>query len=486
MSEGLEGFPGFELPEAAAERYLDLELIGRGGMGEVYRAYDKELDHVVALKVLLPEQFHKESRRERFRREVFIHRQLRHKNVVRFYDYFTDETCTFFTMEFIEGESLRSYMQEGPLDPKEAVSIICQVADGLVAAHRLKILHRDIKPDNIVLNEDKVPKIMDFGLAYLTSGRDEMERLTKTGQVLGTLLFLPPEVLRSEPWDERCDVYQVGVSLYYLLTCELPFTTEALAEYATGGIQEPVQPPSYYESAVNAELDRLVMATMAPDCCQRLPSAKVLRRACQAWLDGRYKDLRLMVTEEGQSVVKTKRNAPRASKRQAIRTFLIGFTSTALLVVLIYVGTIAAHRFWPSGGETPVVSELNKKTTSPELFWAAANGDIAELKMLKTNGVPLSARDPNGWTPLHHAAASGEAKTVQFLLKEGCNGSALNNLRRTPLHLAARNGKIEILRILTNFGVPISNLDANEDTALDLAMEMKQSAAVKFLQELGG
>jgi len=460
------------LPSAAAERYQELELVGRGGMGEVYRAVDSELGHPVALKVLLPEHAHKESRRERFRREVFIHRQLRHRNVVRFYDYYSDDACTFFTMEFVEGVSLRSLVAEGPLDPETAVELVAGLADGLAAAHRLRILHRDIKPDNVIVDETMTPKIMDFGLAFLTD--DGGERLTRTGQVLGTFQFLPPEVLRNEEWDVRCDVYQVGLVLYWLLTRELPFTTEALADYAQGEPQEPVRPPSAHVPGLGRDLDALVMAAMAPDCRQRIPTARSLARACTAWLAGDRTELYAVITDDGQSVVKTARGPSRVSRRRAIRSFLVGFLSTGLFVVLVVLAMDAHRRavvLAPPAATDGSSDQLSSMTAPPDLFWAAAQGDMAKVRALVAQGISPAVRDPNGWTALHHAAAAGRVELVEYLATTGVNLNAVNNQRMTPLHLAARSGRIEVVRLLLARGVRVNEPDADGRTALDVARD---------------
>ena len=243
-------------------RYQILELLGAGGMGEVYLAQDKHLLRKVALKTLPGYLTRDEELVRRFQREARSVSALNHPNILTIHEIGEVDSCHFMVTEFIEGETLRQRLTRGPLKIEPALDIGSQVASALCAAHQVGITHRDIKPENIMLREDGIVKVLDFGLAKLTERKgDDSEATTlfhtKQGTVLGTAHYMSPEQARGLPLDARTDIFSFGVVLYEMVTGETPFagetTTDVLASILT------VEPPplSSSQPQVPPELDQI-------------------------------------------------------------------------------------------------------------------------------------------------------------------------------------------------------------------------------------
>ena len=262
-----------------AGRYGIAEFLGLGGMGMVYRARDEKLGVDVALKVLRPDLASDPARVERLRREVLLARQVGHDNVVRTHDIGQDGDLWFLTMDFVAGRSLRGLLEkEAPLAPARAVAIVRQVAAGLAAAHRAGVVHRDLSPSNILVDDGGRAWITDFGLAQSLGGGP-----TQPGTVVGTLDYLAPEQARGEAADGRSDLFALGVILFEMLSGELPFRggswSEALAqrlharprELAETGVQLP---PS---------LARIVARCLARDPRHRYATGEALLADLERW-----------------------------------------------------------------------------------------------------------------------------------------------------------------------------------------------------------
>ena len=189
-----------------AGRYEVLSMLGQGGMGAVYKARDTELDRSVALKVIRPEFAGDPKTLQRFKQELILARQITHRNVVRIFDLGTHGENKFITMEFVEGRDLSEVLESGRLDPAGGARIIRQVCHALEAAHAENVIHRDLKPQNIMLDGAGKVLVMDFGLARSV----EMSGLTRTGAVLGTPAYMSPEQARGQALDHRSDLFSLG------------------------------------------------------------------------------------------------------------------------------------------------------------------------------------------------------------------------------------------------------------------------------------
>lgn len=238
IAELAERFPQFEI----------IELLGKGGMGAVYKARQPKLDRYVALKILPPHLGNDAAFAERFAREAQALAKLNHPNIVTVYDFGDIDGLYYFAMEFVDGVNLRQSIRSKKLTADEALAIVPQICDALQFAHEEGIVHRDIKPENVLLDKRGRVKIADFGLAKLLGRSTAAGQLTISHQVMGTMHYMAPEQMKNPlQVDHRADIYSLGVVFYELLTGELP-----LGRFA---------PPSE-KAPVNAELDRVVLRTL--------------------------------------------------------------------------------------------------------------------------------------------------------------------------------------------------------------------------------
>jgi serine/threonine-protein kinase len=267
--------------EVVAERYELEELVGTGGMSSVYRARDRLLERPVALKILHAHYVADPDYVERFRREARAVAQLAHPNIVTVIDRGEQDGRQFIVFEYVDGENLKQLVgREGPLPVREAVGVAIHVARALGYAHGRGIVHRDVKPQNVILTEDGRPKVTDFGIARSV----DVDGVTQTGTVMGTSDYIAPEQAQGQHVDDRTDVYSLGVVLYELLTGELPFGGESFVAVAMQHVHEP--PPSVLElrGDVPARLDYVLRRTMAKDPADRYGSMDELVADLEATL----------------------------------------------------------------------------------------------------------------------------------------------------------------------------------------------------------
>src|SRR5260370_3292429 len=200
-------------------RYEIIKTLGQGGMGAVYKARDREVDRVVALKVIRPELANQPEILARFKQELILSRQVTHKNVVRIFDLGEAESVKFITMEFVEGRDLLSILRDStPLSLEQKVKIVGQVCRALEAAHAEGVVHRDLKPQNIMGENTGRVDVMDFGIAHSMEGAG----VTSTGMLVGTPAYVSPEQAKGEKVDPRSDIYTLGIVFYDLLTGKVP------------------------------------------------------------------------------------------------------------------------------------------------------------------------------------------------------------------------------------------------------------------------
>jgi serine/threonine protein kinase/tetratricopeptide (TPR) repeat protein len=264
-------------------RYQIIELLGEGGMGAVYKANDLQLDRIIALKTIRPELAGSTDMLARFKQELILARQITHRNVIRIFDLGEDAGTRFITMEFADGATLRSVLSEqGKLQPAEAVEITRQICLGLEAAHAEGVIHRDLKPQNIMRSQQGRVVIMDFGLARtLTSS------MTETGALVGTMEYMSPEQALGKEIDARSDVFAIGLIFYELLTGKTPYQAETAIASLIKRSQERAIPASEIDASVPRDLSRIVSKCLERECPQRYQSAREILTDLDAWAAGK-------------------------------------------------------------------------------------------------------------------------------------------------------------------------------------------------------
>ncbi len=262
-----------------AGRFVVEEQLGAGGMGAVFRAKDEQLGEMVALKVIAGAALLDPAAAERFRREASTARRISHPNVVRLHDIGEEQGMLFLSMEYIAGTSLAELIsRHGVLPVGQLRPIAAQICGGLEAAHKAGVVHRDLKPHNVLIDERQQVKIIDFGLARLP----HIEGMTATGLILGTPEYMAPEQIRGQPVDARTDIYALGAVLYHALTGKPPFAGDSPIAIGFAHCSQPLRPPVEARPGVPQAWSELVVHAMQKDPAHRFASAAELSAALPA------------------------------------------------------------------------------------------------------------------------------------------------------------------------------------------------------------
>jgi eukaryotic-like serine/threonine-protein kinase len=273
-----------EIGNVLGGRYRLVELLGQGGMATIYRARDNELERDVAVKLLRPEYERDPDFGTRFRQEARAAGSLNHPNIVSVYDYGNDPAGAYIVMELIDGEDLASVIRRtGAVPPRQAARLAADVASALAAAHGRGIIHRDVKPANVLVSRDGRVKVTDFGIARAIADA----QLTMPGLTMGSVHYFSPEQARGEPTTAASDVYSLGIVLYELLTGRRPWGGDSAAAIAMARLSGAAPLPSSVRAGIPPALDAIVRRAMSRDPAQRYQSAGEMREALDAYLADR-------------------------------------------------------------------------------------------------------------------------------------------------------------------------------------------------------
>jgi predicted Ser/Thr protein kinase len=264
--------------ERVASRWEVLARLGSGGMGVVYKAHDRELDEVVALKVLRADLAHSEEMTRRFRSEIKLARRVRHPNVCAIHEYGQDGALRFIVMEFVEGVDLKRVLAGGAMPHDDALEVAAQIAGALHAIHQAGIVHRDLKPANVMLDARGRVRLMDFGIAK-QFGPEHGSGLTATGHIVGTPEYMSPEQVRGDTLDVRSDVYSLGTMLFEAFTGRVPFRGQTAMATLYQTVHEPVPVEAIHAARVPPAATAVLLRTLAKAPAERYGSAADLERA---------------------------------------------------------------------------------------------------------------------------------------------------------------------------------------------------------------
>ncbi len=259
---------------ALENRFQLLKEIGRGGMGIVFQAHDKQLKEQVAIKVLSPLLSNNADGLERLKREVSAARRITHPNVIRIHDISESGGLHFVSMEYFSGTTLKDIIKrDGAFSAAEGSQIAFQICDGLESAHKHGVIHRDLKSQNIIVNDHGELKIIDFGLA----ANIHQQGMTATGLILGTPEYMAPEQVAGKKADERADIYSFGIILYELFTGKVPFTGETAIAVGFQQMREDPQPPREINPQISSNLEQIILKALQKDPSARYSSVAEMR-----------------------------------------------------------------------------------------------------------------------------------------------------------------------------------------------------------------
>lgn len=357
--------------EEFGNRYKVTEKVGSGGMAEVYKAYDPVLNRVVAIKTLHPQFAQEEDFIARFRREAQSAANLNHSNIVNVYDWGREGNTYFIVMEYLEGKNLKQLIEEkGALDASEAVGIASKVLQALEVAHQNEVIHRDIKPGNIIINPQGEVKVTDFGIARAGA----TSTMTQTGSIVGTAQYISPEQAQGATAEAPSDLYSLGVVLYEMLTGSPPFEGDSPVAVALKQVNEEPVPPRKLRPDIPKPLETVVMHALSKNPSDRYQDAAEFREDLAKVAQGL--PVKKGGFSPGDKTVVMKR--PLAKKRRGKKTLL--WTALIILAILLAVagGLAIGGLFAP---KTAVVPDLKGKA-------------VTEAKLLlKTKGLELKVEE---------------------------------------------------------------------------------------------
>ena len=448
-----------------ADRYAVGELLGRGGMAEVYLATDRVLDRPVAFKVLGGWLANDGTFVKRFRREALAAARISHPNLVAVFDAGSEDGVHYIVMEHVPGETLADVLRkEGRLHPNRASSIAASVADALGVAHAARIVHRDVKPANVMLTPDGRTKLMDLGIARNMDG----ESITHASSILGTAGYVSPEQARGDPVDHRSDIYSLGCVLYEMLTGRQPFEAQDPLAMAYKHVHEAPVPPTSLEPSIPPALEAVTLRAMEKKPGSRFQNVEEMASA----LDDRTAPVAPLTTTTPMPPVPATaplpkahpdtlpRRADRARRRRPLVPLLLGLAALALLGGLAYAlfgNDPPAGRAGPPHSPGPSVSPSSSPSRSPSPSPTPATVDPVQEAVAALQAVVAQAVSDG-------TISDKAAREIQKGLDEALHEFAGGDTEKATEKLGDLEGKIDEL-------VDHDEIAHSEEQKLDKAIE---------------
>jgi len=497
-------------------RYQILKMLGEGGMGAVYKARDLEVDRVVALKVIRPEYANRPEILARFKQELVLARQITHRNVIRIFDLGQGDGIRFITMEYVDGQDLYSLLRSGEQLPLERkVKIAREICRALEAAHEQGVVHRDLKPQNIMVDSSGRVLVMDFGIARSL----EDTGLTHTGALIGTPAFMSPEQAKGEKLDIRSDLFSFGVIFYEMLTGKAPYVAETAVGLLLKRVQERPAPPIELNQEIPQALSDIVLKCLVVNREQRYQTAEEIVRDLDGWL-GDPTTFRTDAAVESLSptVLADRRIGPspdgKAIVTPAMRTMAESNTWKWVSLSLIFVAVLAGaiyglNRFYwnkppaPVAPMTVIIADFENHTGD-----SVFSGTLESTLKLALEGASfISAYDRPRMRDLGLKAISGTfdaPKAAEIAASQGLNVVVSGSLERSgaDYRLSARavqtvTGKVlanadatapnkdQVLFAVTNLGSSIRKAlgDSTSESAQRLSMETLSASNLEAVHE---
>lgn len=356
-------------------RYHIIEELGKGAMGVIYKAHDPQIDRVVALKVLRHDRLTSENFIQRFLKEAKVIGRLSHPNIVAVYDVGQDHDTIYIAMEFLEGNPLNELIKQESLDIEDAVNLCIQVAEALDYAHRQRIVHRDIKPGNIILTPNGQAKITDFGIARVED--PATTQLTQSGEILGTPAYMSPEQVMGRKSDGRSDLYSLGVILYELTTGIRPFRANNMTAIFRAITQNTPVDPARINCSISQELSQLIMKSLDKNLNKRFQRGEFMAEA-----------LRTCIQEEKPTGVR-QHSEKEKSRRIPLLVFIVCIVMAVAGGLSYYLITEKNSIDDPTTKTKTVVSSLLKVDSSPSGAQIFVNGSFR-------GRTPMELKVPSG------------------------------------------------------------------------------------------
>jgi serine/threonine-protein kinase len=464
----MQGVTVIAEPRVLSGRYRVDEAIGRGGMARVYRGYDLTLGRNVAIKILDRELANDNAFRTRFRLEAQAASRMSHPTIVRVYDAGEDsETAPdgtvravpFIVMELVKGRLLKEIIADGPVPVSDAVRYVDGILEALEYSHRAGVVHRDIKPGNVMVTDAGQVKVMDFGIARAVS--DSSSTVAETTAIIGTAAYFSPEQAKGEPVDARADLYSTGVVLYELLSGRQPFRGESPVAVAYQHVSEAPVPPSEINATVPRSLDTVVLRALAKDPFQRYQDAAAFREAVDATVDGRSPSKRQVGALTSELYGPNPRHAAETARslRQLSTDTTMKRTQSGPPVAWIWAGVA-----------------LLAVVLISVLFW------VWTLSMQKTE-VPTNARIVPDVTGMTYERANQELADDDLLaIREDENSSdvAAGNVIRTDPDAGASVSPNQEIRVYVSLGQEMAEMPVVVGLGQDAAAAALKSAGLRL------